>query len=200
MSQALIQNFEYTAAHIKDFIDEDKLFSTFEIEDITQIMKFANLTTNDFISILKQSQFTVKANKLYMCIRSANVSIQNYEDAIKILKSSKKYLKLTFLDGVIDFLMHSQNVPCDYTEKIQTIQIELSTIQNQKQQSEKELESLKLQLNQIIEENTGLKAEIYDRNRNVNQVNEKLQILNILKILKVFIISLMIFRLMEIRK
>ena len=34
MSQALIQNFEYTAAHINDYIDEGKLFTIFEIEDI----------------------------------------------------------------------------------------------------------------------------------------------------------------------
>ena len=34
MSQDLIHNFEYIAAHIKDYIDEDKLFSTFETNDI----------------------------------------------------------------------------------------------------------------------------------------------------------------------
>ncbi|EAY23558.1 histone-lysine N-methyltransferase, H3 lysine-9 specific, putative [Trichomonas vaginalis G3] len=112
-------------------------------------MKFTNLTTNDFITLLKQSQSIVKANELYTCIRNANVSIQNYEDVINILKSSKKYLKLAFLDGIIDFLIQSTKEQSDYTKKIQTLQAELKTIQELKQKSDKQVESLNSQLNQI---------------------------------------------------
>ena len=145
MSQSLIQDFEYIAAHIKDYIDDDKLFTTFEIEDIEKIMKFANLTTNDFITLLKQSQSVIKSNKLYIGIRNANVSIQNYEEVVNLLKYSKKYLKLTFLDGVIDFLIQMAKTQSDYAKKIKSLQAELKTIQNQKQKSEKEIEPLKQQ-------------------------------------------------------
>ncbi|EAY20666.1 ankyrin repeat protein, putative [Trichomonas vaginalis G3] len=152
MSQSLVQNFEYTAAHIKDYIDDDKLFTTFEVQDIRKIMKFANLTTNDFNTLLKQSKSIVKANDLYMCIRYANVSIRNHEEVINLLKTAKKYLKLTFLDGTIDFLIQSQTVESYYTEKIQILQAELKTIHEQKQKSNKEIESLQSQLNQIMTE------------------------------------------------
>ena len=103
MSQGFIFNYEYIAAHIKDYIDADKLFSTFETNDIKKIMKFTTLTTNDFITVIKQSRSSIKANELYICTRNANISVQNFEDIVSILKSLQKYMKLRILDGVINF-------------------------------------------------------------------------------------------------
>lgn len=87
MYQELIQNFEYIGAHVEDYIDDNKLFATFEIEDIAKIMKFSNLSTNNFITILKQAHSITDANTLYSCTRNANVMIQNFEEVISLLKS-----------------------------------------------------------------------------------------------------------------
>ncbi|EAY05500.1 hypothetical protein TVAG_080920 [Trichomonas vaginalis G3] len=94
MSEGPIQDFEFIATHIKDYIDDYKFFNVFEIDDIRQIMKYANLKSEDFISLLEQSRSAIKANDLYTCIRNAKVSILNYNEAISTLKSIQKYMKL----------------------------------------------------------------------------------------------------------
>ncbi|EAY20386.1 hypothetical protein TVAG_109980 [Trichomonas vaginalis G3] len=116
MSQGIIQNFEYIAAHICDYIKENNFFDVFEIEDIKKILKISNLTTNDFIALVQQSHQTIKANELYICIRNTNISIQNMEDVISVLKSLKKYMKLEMLNGVIDFLDHKEKETSDQNE------------------------------------------------------------------------------------
>lgn len=133
MGEALHQNFEYIAAHINDYINEDKLFTTFEIDDIEKIMKFTNFTTNDFITLLKQSHPTIKANKLFTSTRNAYVTIQNYEEVINILKSLKKYLKMRVLDGTIAFLIQAEREMPNSPERIQTLQTQLKAIQSDKQ-------------------------------------------------------------------
>ncbi|EAY11493.1 hypothetical protein TVAG_248600 [Trichomonas vaginalis G3] len=137
MSHGLIQNYEYIANHIKDYIEENKIFSVFETQDIKKIMDLSQLATNDFVKLLKQSYPTIKPNKLYKCTRKANVSIQNFEDVISIFKTIKKYMKLRILDGVIDFLIHKQNEIPVCTAKNQKLQTELKTIQNQPPKSKK---------------------------------------------------------------
>ena len=118
MSQGFIFNYEYIAAHIKDYIDADKLFSTFETNDIKKIMKFTTLTTNDFITVMDQSRSSIKAKELYMCTRNANISVQNFEDIVSILKSLQKYMKLRILDGVINFLIQTHKEISSSSEKI----------------------------------------------------------------------------------
>ncbi|EAX96623.1 hypothetical protein TVAG_148980 [Trichomonas vaginalis G3] len=68
MSQGIIQNYEYIASHISDYIKEGNFFDVFESEDIKKIMKISNLTANDFITLLKQSSHTIKGYKLYACV------------------------------------------------------------------------------------------------------------------------------------
>lgn len=133
MSQGIIHNFEYIAAHVSDYIDENKLFDVFEINDIKEILKKSNLTSKDFISLLKQSHHTIKSNQLYLCARNTKVTIQNFEEVIPILKSIRKYMKMSILDGVIDILNQTKNEIHGYTEKIEKLQTELNTMQNQKQ-------------------------------------------------------------------
>ncbi|EAY04824.1 hypothetical protein TVAG_226370 [Trichomonas vaginalis G3] len=67
MSQGSIQNYEYIATHISDYIKEGNFFDAFKIEDIKKIMKISNITATDFIALLKQSHPTIKANELYAC-------------------------------------------------------------------------------------------------------------------------------------
>lgn len=67
MSQGITQNFEYIGSHIKDYIKENNLFHIFEVEDIAAIMKFANLTPEDYNSVLEQSHSVISADKLYKC-------------------------------------------------------------------------------------------------------------------------------------
>ncbi|EAX95928.1 hypothetical protein TVAG_360890 [Trichomonas vaginalis G3] len=174
MSEGLVQNFEYIAAHIKDYIDEDKLFSTFETDDIKEILKYATLNANDFNTLMKQSHSTIKANKLYVCARDTKVSIQNYEDVVSVLKSVKKYMKIRILNGVINFLKQTQKENSDSAAKIQQLQTELSTVQNQKQKSDQELESLKTQLNQTKEDNTRLKKDLQDIETKFNQITKQI--------------------------
>ena len=101
-------------------------------------MKFSHLTTKDFIDLLKQSDPTIKASELYKCTRNANISIQNFEEVVSILKSIKKYMKLGILDSVIDFLMQTQNEIPNSTKKIQQLQTDLNSNQNQPPKSDKE--------------------------------------------------------------
>ena len=97
-------NYEYIAAHISDYIKSENFFDTFDIEDIKQIMKYSNLTSNQYITLLKQSSSAIKAKELYMCTRNANVTIQNMEEIVSTLKSVKKYMKFNIFDGIIDIL------------------------------------------------------------------------------------------------
>lgn len=132
MYQELIQNFEYIGAHVEDYIDDNKLFATFEIEDIAKIMKFSNLSTNNFITILKQAHSITDANTLYSCTRNANVMIQNFEEVISLLKSVSEFMKLRIFDGVIDFLIQTGKYVSDLIEQIQSLQTQLNqnTVEN----------------------------------------------------------------------
>ena len=82
-------NFEYIGAHIDDYIKNENLFDTFEIDNIERIMKYSRLTTDQYNALLKHSHSTINSKKLYTCTRKANVTIQNFKEAISILKSVK---------------------------------------------------------------------------------------------------------------
>ncbi|EAX88250.1 hypothetical protein TVAG_088980 [Trichomonas vaginalis G3] len=69
----------------------------------------SKLHSDDFIAILEQSSSTIKANKLYDCVRNAKVEINSLEEVISTLKSVRKYMKLRLLDGIINVL--EQNYP-----------------------------------------------------------------------------------------
>lgn len=141
MSEGIVLNFEYIGAHIKDYIKDENFFSTFDMKDIITTMKYANLNSGDFDTLLKQASLTTKANEIYFCTRHANVSIENLQDAISTLESIRKYMKMGILDGIIDTLNHSAN-------EIETLQTELNQIQNEKENIEKELQSLRSQVKQ----------------------------------------------------
>ncbi|EAY19481.1 hypothetical protein TVAG_136120 [Trichomonas vaginalis G3] len=149
MSEEIVQDFEYIAAHLDDYINDDKLFSVFETEDIIKILKLSHLTANDFINLLKQSPYTIKTNDLYKCTRKTNVSIQNFEEVVSLLKCIKRYLKLGILDGVIDILKRIQHEMSDSAEQIQQLQTYLQTVKNQKQQFQTELQTVKNQKEQL---------------------------------------------------
>ncbi|EAY22690.1 hypothetical protein TVAG_476190 [Trichomonas vaginalis G3] len=104
MSQSITPNYEYIAAHISDYIQNENLFNVFEMEDLRTIMKLSKLTATQFKTLLKQSSSTINARELYICTRKANVSVQNAEEAVSIMKSVKKYMKFNIFDGVIDVL------------------------------------------------------------------------------------------------
>ena len=133
MSQGIIQNYEYIASHISDYIKQGNFFDIFETEDIKKIMKISYLTVNDFNALIKQSYHTTKANKLYTCTRNSNIHIENLEDVISTLKSMKEYMKLRILDGIVDFLDQKANEILESTARIQKLQTELNEIQKQKQ-------------------------------------------------------------------
>ncbi|EAY08303.1 hypothetical protein TVAG_401570 [Trichomonas vaginalis G3] len=146
MSRGIVLNYEYIGSHIKDYIQEDTLFSTFEVEDIESIMKFANLTPDDFNSLLVQSHSVISASKLYTCTRNANISINNLQDAISTLTSVQKYMKMRIFEGIIGFLEQSQKDQSITTNKIEKLQADLNQIQKEKENVEKEMQTLRSQL------------------------------------------------------
>ncbi|EAX97508.1 hypothetical protein TVAG_429440 [Trichomonas vaginalis G3] len=161
MSHKLIQNYEYIAAHINDYIQEEKLFDVFELKDLKKILSLANLTSEDFITLLKQSKSTLDENELYKCTRNTKVSIRNYQEVISTLKSVRKYMNFTMLDGIIGFLDETDKIISESTVKIQKLQAELNSIQKAKQKSDTEIQLLKSELkekesiiSQINEENS----------------------------------------------
>ena len=96
-------NFEYIGAHISDYIKNENFFDTFKIGDIKTIMKYSHLTADQYVTLLKQSHSTINAKELYICTRNANVTIQNFEEIVSILKSVKEYMKFNIFDGIINF-------------------------------------------------------------------------------------------------
>ncbi|EAY09555.1 ankyrin repeat protein, putative [Trichomonas vaginalis G3] len=131
-------NYEYIAAHISDYIKNENFFNTFDIEDIKKIMKYSNLTTIQYITLLKQSSKTISAKNSFICTRNANVTIQNKEEVVSILKSVKKYMKFKIMDGIINILDQKEKESHDSTEQIQKHQEKLKEIQNQIQNAAKE--------------------------------------------------------------
>ena len=81
-------------------------------------MKYTHLTTDQYNALLKQSHSTIDSIKLYTCTRKANVTIQNFEEAISILKSVKEYMKFKIFDGIIDILDQNDNEIKELKEKI----------------------------------------------------------------------------------
>ncbi|EAX87938.1 hypothetical protein TVAG_349000 [Trichomonas vaginalis G3] len=142
MSQGIVRNYEYIGSHIKDYIEENNLFSTFEVEDIKSIMKFANLTPDDFNSLLVKSHSVISARKLYICTRNANISINNLQDAISTLKSVQKYMKMRIFKGIIGILEQLQKDQSITTNKIEKHQADLNLIQKEKENNEKEIQTL----------------------------------------------------------
>ena len=131
-------NYEYIAAHLSDYIQNENFFDTFDIEDIKTIMKYLRLTADQFITLLKQSSSTINARNLYFCTRKANVTIQNFEDVVSILKSVKKYMKFNIFDGIINVFIQKDKEMNDCTEEIKKLQAELKKFQNQVQNATKE--------------------------------------------------------------
>ncbi|EAY07708.1 hypothetical protein TVAG_117890 [Trichomonas vaginalis G3] len=131
-------NFEYIAAHISDYIQNENFFDTFDIRDIKTIMKYSHLTVDEYITLLKQSSPTLTAKELYISTRKANVTIQNFEEVVSILKFVKKYMKFNIFDGMIDFIKENDKRLLDSTEEIKKLQTEIQTLQNQIQNAAKE--------------------------------------------------------------
>ncbi|EAY09616.1 hypothetical protein TVAG_056600 [Trichomonas vaginalis G3] len=127
MSGGLEVNLEYMAAHISDFITDEYFFESFELEDIKNIMKNSNFNTNDFTFLIELSYHTIKAHKLYLCARKANVCVQNMEDVILILKSIRKNMKLRVLNSIIDYLdREKKSLGCQ--EKVQKLQSQITQL------------------------------------------------------------------------
>ncbi|EAY14283.1 hypothetical protein TVAG_026040 [Trichomonas vaginalis G3] len=146
MSQGIVLNYEYIGSHIKKYIEENNLFSTFEVEDIKSIMKFANLTPDDFNSLLAQSHSVISARKLFTCTQNANISINNLQDAVSTLKSVQKYMKMRIFKGIIGILEQLQKDQSITTNKIEKLQADLNRIQKEKENVEKKMQILHSQL------------------------------------------------------
>ncbi|EAY19978.1 hypothetical protein TVAG_402330 [Trichomonas vaginalis G3] len=131
-------NFEYIAAHISDYIENENFFDTFDMEAIKTIMKYSRLTADQYITLLKQSSPTLSSKELYISTRKANVTIENIEEVISILTFVKKYMKFHIFDGIIDFLKENDKHMGDSTEEIKKPQTEIKTLQNQIQNVSKE--------------------------------------------------------------
>ncbi|EAX93938.1 hypothetical protein TVAG_307170 [Trichomonas vaginalis G3] len=131
-------NFEYIAAHISDYINNENFFDTFDIEDIKTIMKHSRLTADQYVCLLKQSSSTINARKLYTCTLNANVTIKNFEEIVSILKSIKKYMKFSIFDGIIDFLKHNEKVINPSTYDAEIFQDKSKSYQNENKNSNKD--------------------------------------------------------------
>ena len=118
MGQSIHLNFEYIADHVSDYIENENLFTIFELEDIETIMKYSHLTADQYISLLKQSHSTITPTELYICTRNANVIIQNFQDVISILESVKKFMNFNIFDNIISSLNHNTKEILDSSEKL----------------------------------------------------------------------------------
>ncbi|EAY04753.1 hypothetical protein TVAG_288950 [Trichomonas vaginalis G3] len=159
MSQGLVQNYTYIAAHFKEYIDEDKALDIFELEDIGKILNEAMLSPNDFNKLLQQLSSKFSAIQIYKYTRNATIPINSLQDSISTLKSIQKYMKLRLIDGVIDHMNYIQNEMSNYTKKLEKFQSELNMVQTQNQNYEKEIQSLKYQIEDKKREISEIKDE-----------------------------------------
>ncbi|EAX95042.1 hypothetical protein TVAG_034710 [Trichomonas vaginalis G3] len=120
-------NFEYIAAHISDYINNENFFYIFDIEDIKTIMKYSHLTADQYVTLLKQSHSTINSRKLYTSTRNANITIKNIEEVVSILKSVKNYMKFSIFNGIIDFLIPDEKAINSSTNETEIIQNENET-------------------------------------------------------------------------
>ncbi|EAY11616.1 hypothetical protein TVAG_081880 [Trichomonas vaginalis G3] len=114
---------------------------------------------------MKQAHSALSANKTYICTRRANVSVQNMEEVISILHSIMKFMKLKFLEGVIDFLKNSENKAI------------VNSIPNQTQKSEQQIEPQKY--NQEIDTSksqSNQTNEVNDKSKENPQENQTIEI------------------------
>ncbi|EAY18172.1 hypothetical protein TVAG_122380 [Trichomonas vaginalis G3] len=130
-------NFEDIAAHVSDYIKNENFFDTFKIEDIKRIMKYSHLTTDQYVTLLKQSHSTISAKKLYLCTRDAKVTIQNLDEVVLILRAVKKYMKFKTFDSIIDALNQKEKEMSDFTQEIKQLQDKLKEFQNENENATK---------------------------------------------------------------
>ncbi|EAY03864.1 ankyrin repeat protein, putative [Trichomonas vaginalis G3] len=159
MSGRLSLNYTYIAAHLKEYIDGDKSLDVFEPEDIEKILNESKLTPNDFEILLRKLSSNFQSINIYKCARNTQIPTNSLQDAILTLKTVRKYMKLTLLDGIIDNMNQIENEMSNYTKTIQKLQSDLNLIQNQKQNCEKEIQSLKSQLKEKEREISESKEE-----------------------------------------
>ena len=103
MENELYQNYEYMGAHVKDYLIDNKLFSLFEMDEIEKIFDYVTFTADDYISFLEQSQNEIPTEQLAIIALKVNVSMNNNQEAISILKSLRNILNLKFFDSLITF-------------------------------------------------------------------------------------------------
>ncbi|EAY18875.1 hypothetical protein TVAG_295270 [Trichomonas vaginalis G3] len=101
-------------------------FNTFEREDIKSILEKAQLTHDQYFSLLKQSSSTITFKDLYAYTHSTKISIQSFEEAISVLKSITKYMRFNTLNGIIDFLEQKQEEILNSSETFRKLREELN--------------------------------------------------------------------------
>ncbi|EAX84802.1 ankyrin repeat protein, putative [Trichomonas vaginalis G3] len=131
-------NFEYIAAHISDYINNENFFDTFDMRDIKIIMKNSHLTADQYVTLLKQSSSTLNSKELYICTRKANVRVQNLEEIVSILNSVKRYMKFNIFDGITDFLKQNEKVINDSTNERETFQDKSKAFQKENENATKD--------------------------------------------------------------
>lgn len=204
MSNAISLDFEYIAAHISDHIKEGNFFDLFEVEDIKKIMKTSKITSDDFVSLLKQSQPTINANELYNCTRKAIVYVKNLQDVILVLQTVKTYMKIEIFNEMIDFLYNTEKEISENSEQIKEennqlkeelqhaekafLQVNADYIKLKKElrggdnhkpfQNNESIDKLKEVCFQINEENIKLKLDVHDKEKLISQMSEEINTLN----------------------
>ncbi|EAX99919.1 hypothetical protein TVAG_159390 [Trichomonas vaginalis G3] len=131
-------NFEYIAAYISDYINNENFFDTFDMRDIKIIMKNSHLTADQYVTLLKQSSSTLNSKELYICTRKANVRVQNLEEVVSILNSVKRYMKFNIFDGITDFLKQNEKVINDSTNEREIIQDKSKAFQKENENATKD--------------------------------------------------------------
>lgn len=140
MSGSLIIDYEYNAKEIKSFIEEGTFFSLFDKGDANKILKHANLTSDNYISLLKEGKAMYSSSKLFKYICGSHVSFKNVDEMIDVLQFAAKNLNLAILHDVIDAvtslvtqLNTSKSSISDLQKTIQNLQLEIVDLKKQVQ-------------------------------------------------------------------
>lgn len=137
MAQELTVNYEYIGNNIGTFIQDRTFLDTYDIKQVDKILKYATLSTEQYVSILKEGSLMYDSHKLILCVRNAHVTLQNMHDAIKVLKYSKKYLKIRILKDLFNVLSPMGDKINEYEAILTDLKISYQNLQSELENTKK---------------------------------------------------------------
>ncbi|EAX97976.1 hypothetical protein TVAG_017480 [Trichomonas vaginalis G3] len=169
MSQSINLDINCSANNIQAYFDQGNFFDMFDAETISDMLEKTKLNCTNFITLLTQGKSKYNSSELYSYIRKCNVDVESFDDAINILKSYAKLLKLKSSHSLIAFfekykneqsneinqtklkINEKENEISKLRNNINQLNSEISTLKNKNVQLDSEISTVKNKNNQLLQ-------------------------------------------------